>query len=81
MGLHILLHTFQDLFDAVGGTAGLDFTYDGDDATITVGGTSEPIKDLRDKNPQDVLKEVEKAVNKERKRLSQGGAEGDNIFI
>ena len=74
----------QDLFDAVGGTAGLDFNYDGDDATITVGSTSIPITDLRDKGPQEVLKEVEKAVNQERQRLSQGdaggGAEGDDIF-
>ena len=83
----------QDLFNDIGGTAALNFSYDGTDATITVGNTDIPIKNLRDQNPQDVLKEVERAVNQERQRLSKGGTnpqsggnevtpgEGDDIVI
>jgi len=78
----------QDLFNDIGGTAALDFNYDGDDATITVGGTTISVTDVRDQSPQAVLKEVEKAVNQERVRLGRGGknpqggggAEGDDIF-
>jgi hypothetical protein len=76
----------QDLFNDIGGTAALDFNYDGDDATITVGGTTISVTDVRDQSPQAVLKEVEKAVNQERVRLGkgganpQGGAEGDAYF-
>jgi hypothetical protein len=64
----------QDLFNDIGGTAALDFNYDGDDATITVGGTTISVTDVRDQSPQAVLKEVEKAVNQERVRLGRGGA-------
>ncbi len=74
----------QNLFEDIGGTSGLLFDYDGTNATVTVGGTQLPINNLRDKDPQEVLKEVEKAVNMERERRLKGannrtgGAEEDN---
>jgi len=76
----------QNLFEDIGGTSGLLFDYDGTNATVTVGGTQHPINNVRDKDPQEVLKEVERAVNMERERRLKGannrtgGAEGDNIF-
>lgn len=76
----------QNLFEDIGGTSGLLFDYDGTNATVTVGGTQLPINNLRDKSPQEVLKEVERAINQERERRLKGsndrsgGAEGDDIF-
>lgn len=76
----------QNLFEDIGGTSGLLFDYNGTNATVTVGGTQHPINNVRDKDPQKVLQEVERAVNMERERRLKGannrngGAEGDNIF-